>query len=95
MDGVNASLALAATHLVPLADLDKNKVTPGLLGFVIFALLGAATWFLMKNMNKQFGKVNFTEEPDPAASETAAPSGTAGDRTSASSASSAKSDAQG
>ncbi|AEW96208.1 MULTISPECIES: hypothetical protein [Streptomycetaceae] len=66
MEGVNASLVLAATPLVTLADFDKNKVTPGLLGFVIFAALGAATWFLMKSMSKQFKKVTFEEEPEPA-----------------------------
>ncbi len=68
MAGVNASLALAASHpvLARLADVDENKVTPGLLGFVVFAAIGAAVWLLMKSMNKQFKKVNFEEAPDPA-----------------------------
>jgi hypothetical protein len=61
---VNATLGTAAAQLVPLAvkDLDENKVTPGLLGFVIFALIGLSLWWLMKNMNKQFKKIDF-EEP--------------------------------
>ncbi|MCD0485766.1 hypothetical protein LO771_26095 [Streptacidiphilus sp. ASG 303] len=50
-------------HLTSLA-VDEDKVTPGLLGFVVFAVLGAATWFLLKNMNKQFKKVDFVEEPE-------------------------------
>ncbi|KRV46987.1 hypothetical protein AQ490_09505 [Wenjunlia vitaminophila] len=59
---MNASMA----NLVPLAEqLDKNKVTPGVLGFLVVAAMGVALWFLLKNMNKQFGKVNFTEEPEP------------------------------
>ncbi|MGW4895070.1 hypothetical protein ACWEQL_22780 [Kitasatospora sp. NPDC004240] len=44
--------------------LDQAKVTPGLLGFVVFAALGVATWFLARSMNKQFKRVNFTEEPE-------------------------------
>jgi hypothetical protein len=56
--------ALALTQLVPLAkELDKNKVTPGVLGFIVFALIGGAVWLLMKNMNKQFKKIDFDEGP--------------------------------
>ncbi|MER5635928.1 hypothetical protein ABT095_03100 [Kitasatospora sp. NPDC002227] len=46
------------------AELDPNKVTPGLLGFLVFAALGVATWFLVKSMNKQFKRVDFVEEPE-------------------------------
>ncbi|GAA1883888.1 hypothetical protein [Streptantibioticus ferralitis] len=60
---VNASFTPAAAHLVQLADLDQNKVTPGLIGFVVFAAIGAAVWFLMKSMNKQFQKIDFEEVP--------------------------------
>ncbi|MFC8720562.1 hypothetical protein [Kitasatospora sp. NPDC057198] len=45
--------------------LDEAKVTPGLLGFVVFAALGVATWFLLKSMNARFKKIDFTEQPDP------------------------------
>ncbi|WP_406146319.1 hypothetical protein [Streptomyces sp. NBC_01012] len=59
----------ALTQLVPLAadDLDTNKVTPGVLGFLVFAALAVGTWFLMKSMNRHMGKVDFKETPDPAA----------------------------
>ncbi|WP_329186012.1 hypothetical protein [Actinacidiphila glaucinigra] len=62
---MNATFGSAAAQLVPLAaqDLDENKVTPGLLGFVIFALIGFSLWWLMKNMNKQFKKIDFEEQP--------------------------------
>ncbi|MYX35366.1 MULTISPECIES: hypothetical protein [unclassified Streptomyces] len=65
MERVNATFGSAAAQLVPLAakDLDENKVTPGLLGFVIFALIGFSLWWLMKNMNKQFKKIDFEEQP--------------------------------
>lgn len=56
------STLLATSQLVPLAkELDENKVTPGVLGFIVFALLGGAVWMLMKNMNKQFAKIDFDE----------------------------------
>ncbi len=57
----------ALTHLVPLAaeELDKNKVTPGVLGFLVFAALAVGVWALMKSMNRHMGRVNFEEAPDP------------------------------
>ncbi|MGW0935024.1 hypothetical protein [Streptomyces sp. NPDC002666] len=70
----------ALTHLVPLAEeLDKNKVTPGVLGFIVFAALAVGVWLLMKSMNRHMGKVDFEEAPDPAAAEgVAEPAGSAG-----------------
>ncbi|MGW2471987.1 hypothetical protein [Streptomyces sp. NPDC001665] len=54
----------ALTNLVPLAEeLDKNKVTPGVLGFIVFAALAVGVWALMKSMNRHMGRVNFEEEP--------------------------------
>ncbi|MET9729111.1 hypothetical protein ABZZ79_00160 [Streptomyces sp. NPDC006458] len=73
MPDMTASLAL--THLVPLAkELDKDKVTPGVLGFIVFAVMALAVWGLMKSMNRHMGKVDFKETPDPEA-ETPASSG--------------------
>ncbi|GGR16401.1 hypothetical protein ACH4U6_08750 [Streptomyces netropsis] len=62
---MSATASLAVTHLVPFAadDLDKNKVTPGVLGFIVFALIGGAVWLLMKSMNKHMKKVDFEETP--------------------------------
>ncbi|AZQ73231.1 MULTISPECIES: hypothetical protein [Streptomyces] len=54
-----SALTLAA------ADLDQNKVTPGVLGFIVFAVIGGAVWFLMKSMNKHMKRVDFEEAPDP------------------------------
>ncbi|WP_329064116.1 hypothetical protein [Streptomyces sp. NBC_01429] len=53
----------ALTQVVPLAqDLDQNKVTPGVLGFIVFAVMAGGVWLLMKSMNRHMNMVNF-EEP--------------------------------
>ncbi|QYX77818.1 hypothetical protein [Streptomyces akebiae] len=63
------SVSLAVTHLVPLAkEVDEDKVTPGVLGFIVFAVMALAVWGLMKSMTKHMGKVDFKESPDPDAS---------------------------
>lgn len=62
----------AAVQLLPLAEeLDKNKVTPGVLGFIVFAVIGIAVWMLMKSMNKHMKRVDFEEKPADAVVPTA------------------------
>lgn len=53
------------THLVTLAELDEDKVTPGVLGFIVFAVMALAVWALMKSMTRHMGKVDFKEAPGP------------------------------
>jgi hypothetical protein len=61
---MSASVSLAMTHLVPLAkEVDENKVTPGVLGFIVFAAMALAVWGLMKSMNRHMSKVEFREPP--------------------------------
>ncbi|MEV6112092.1 hypothetical protein AB0L59_06115 [Streptomyces sp. NPDC052109] len=68
MPDMSASVSLAVTHLVPLAkEVDENKVTPGVLGFIVFAVMALAVWGLMKSMSKHMNKVDFKESPDPSA----------------------------
>jgi hypothetical protein len=44
-----------------------SKVNPGELGFIVVALLGLATWLLIKSMNRHLRRVNIPdEEADPA-----------------------------
>ncbi|MEW2413711.1 hypothetical protein AB0953_08310 [Streptomyces sp. NPDC046866] len=64
---------MSATHaalvqFLPLAGdtFDKNKVTPGLLGFIVFAALALGVWGLMKSMSRHMGRVDFEEAPEPA-----------------------------
>jgi hypothetical protein len=55
--------------MTPLAlqlAVEESKVTPGLLGFLVVAGLGIATWFLLKSMNKQLKRVDFDDERKPA-----------------------------
>ncbi|WAZ23778.1 hypothetical protein STRCI_005145 [Streptomyces cinnabarinus] len=73
MPDMSASASLAMTHLATLAkEVDEDKVTPGVLGFIVFAVMALAVWGLMKSMNKHMGKVAFTEAPDPEAAESPA-----------------------
>ncbi|XUL90698.1 hypothetical protein ACQ86D_32100 [Streptomyces galilaeus] len=72
MPDMSSSAALAMTHLVPLAEVDENKVTPGVLGFIVFAVMALAVWGLMKSMSKQMNKVDFKEAPDPTTAESEA-----------------------
>lgn len=55
------------THFVTFAkEVDEDKVTPGVLGFIVFAAMALAVWALMKSMSKHMKKVDFTESTDEA-----------------------------
>jgi hypothetical protein len=45
----------------------SDSVTPGLLGFVVFAVMAVALVFLLKSMNKQFHKITPKAERTPPA----------------------------
>jgi hypothetical protein len=44
---------------------DVAGVNPGLLGFVVVALLGVATWLLIRSMHRQLRKIDFEEPGEP------------------------------
>ena len=44
---------------------EASAVTPGLLGFVVVALLGVATYLLIRSMNRQIRRIDLPEEPEP------------------------------
>ncbi len=53
------------TEWQPLAkELDQYSVTPGVLGFIVFAILGVGVWILLKSMSRHLGKIAFDEDPD-------------------------------
>ncbi|MEV7612433.1 hypothetical protein [Streptomyces sp. NPDC089799] len=74
---MSASQAVV-TQFLPLAadTFDKNKVTPGILGFIVFAALALGVWGLMKSMSRHMGRVNFEEAPAPAPAGATAPKDT-------------------
>ena len=43
------------------AAVDPNKVTPGLLGFLVVLGLGLALWVLLRSMNRQLKKIDFDD----------------------------------
>ncbi|MEU6681613.1 hypothetical protein [Streptomyces sp. NPDC046832] len=68
MPDMSASASLAMTHLVSFAkEVDEDKVTPGVLGFIVFAAMALAVWALMKSMSRHMNRVDFTQVPDPEA----------------------------
>jgi hypothetical protein len=68
MPDMSASASLAMTHLVSFAkEVDEDKVTPGVLGFIVFAAMALAVWALMKSMSRHMNRVDFAQAPDPEA----------------------------
>jgi hypothetical protein len=42
--------------------IQDSKVSPGVLGFLVVAAIGVATWFLIRSMNRQLHKIDFSED---------------------------------
>ncbi|MER5479881.1 hypothetical protein ABT026_23370 [Streptomyces sp. NPDC002734] len=74
-----ADMSASASLLVLAAEeFDENKVTPGVLGFIVFAVMALAVWGLMKSMNKHMERAKMVgREDEAAASGAASASGTA------------------
>jgi hypothetical protein len=53
------------TGVIAAAVPASSMVTPGILGFLVFAALAVALVFLLKSMNKQFRKITPNPNPDP------------------------------
>ncbi|WP_433467242.1 hypothetical protein [Spirillospora sp. CA-128828] len=52
---------MAPVYAMPL---NNDTVSPGVLGFVVFLLLAAATFFLIRSMGKQMKKIEAPREED-------------------------------
>ncbi|MDT0342354.1 hypothetical protein [Streptomyces litchfieldiae] len=56
------------SDLLPLAEeLNEYTVTPGVLGFIVFAVLGVGVWILLKSMSKHLGRIAVTETEERSA----------------------------
>ena len=44
---------------------DDGTVSPGLLGFVVVAVLGVATWLLIRSMRRQITRIDIPEGGTP------------------------------
>ena len=53
------AVVLAGPVLLAIQD---QKVSPGVLGFLVVAALGVATWLLIRSMTRQIHKIDFSED---------------------------------
>jgi hypothetical protein len=69
-----SSAAHHAWSLLAAADEgpDPERVTPGLLGFTVVALLALALWFLLRSMTRRLRNVKFDEQRSEARGEPSA-----------------------
>ncbi|MFE8988337.1 hypothetical protein [Streptomyces collinus] len=96
MPDMSASASLAMTHLVSFAkEVDEDKVTPGVLGFIVFAAMALAVWALMKSMSRHMNRVDFTQVPDPKAEQPERPEQSPADADATASAAEAEPSSQG
>lgn len=56
---------MGSVNGIPLA-VSEQQVSPGVLGFVVVALLGLALFLLIRSMNKQMRKIDFDDGSGPA-----------------------------
>ena len=54
--------------LLVVRAVDDTEVSPGVIGFVVVALLGVATWLLIRSMLRQFKKIDLPDDDEPDAS---------------------------
>jgi hypothetical protein len=56
--------AVVAVPLSAVVAIDDSKVSPGVLGFVVVALLGLATYLLIRSMNRQIKRIDLPDDTD-------------------------------
>lgn len=59
--------AMSGGFSVPFSAVDAindTKVSPGVLGFVVVALLGLATYLLIRSMNRQIKRIDLPTDDD-------------------------------
>jgi hypothetical protein len=61
-----SALAPGQLSLLALRAVSDNDVSPGVIGFVVVASLGVATWLLIRSMNRQIKKIDLPDDEPPA-----------------------------
>jgi hypothetical protein len=56
----------AQLSLLLLRAVEDNDVSPGVIGFVVVASLGVATWLLVRSMTRQIKKIDIPDDDPPA-----------------------------
>jgi len=51
--------------LLVVRAVEDTDVSPGVIGFVVVALLGVATWLLIRSMLRQFKKIDLPDDDEP------------------------------
>jgi hypothetical protein len=59
MTGLVPGAVLSAPVVRAIQD---QKVSPGVLGFLVVAALGVATWLLIRSMGRQIKRIDFSED---------------------------------
>ena len=55
-----AAMAVSVVRAV-----DDTDVSPGVIGFIVVALLGVATWLLLRSMLRQLKKIDLPDDDQP------------------------------
>ena len=61
-----SDVAPVQLSLLLLRAVEDNDVSPGVIGFVVVASLGVATWLLIRSMNRQIKKIDLPDDEPPA-----------------------------
>ena len=56
------SAVAAAMSVLVVRAVDDNGVSPGVIGFIVVALLGVATWLLLRSMTRQLKKIDLPDD---------------------------------
>jgi hypothetical protein len=62
---MSAVQAVATMAVLVLRAADDADVSPGVIGFLVVALLGVATWLLLRSMTRQLKKIDLPDEHEP------------------------------
>ncbi len=61
-----STVEAAELGLLVLRAAEDNEVSPGVIGFVVVASLGVATWLLIRSMTRQIKKIDLPDDEPPA-----------------------------